>query len=256
MTKKQIILAAVCALTVIIIVTIALKGSKPKINSSEPEFAQYISAYTNGAINKNSSVKVIINSTLAEKIGKNVKADDLIKIYPSISGECKFTDERTIEFTPKAGFRNDKEYIAEFNLKKLIDTGNDKLDKFVFGFSVITQDMRIIIENQTTTDRKTLKYQRVAGVVKTSDYEILQNIKHSVSATYNGKDIPVNFRETEDASQNFNFTIDSIERFDQTKRLVIKYDGSNLDSKSKGERIIEIPSIKEFKVNKICNYFR
>ncbi len=251
MTKKQIILMAVCALAVITIVTIAIKGSKPKINSSEPEFAQYISAYTNGAINKNSTIKVIINSTLAEKIGKNVKADDLIKIYPSISGECKFTDERTIEFTPKTNLRNDKEYIAEFNLKKLIDTGNDKLDKFVFGFSVITQDMRILIENQTTTDRKTLKYQRVSGVVKTSDYEILQNIKHSVSATYNGKNIPINFRETEDASQNFNFTIDSIERFDEAKRLVIKYDGANLDSKSQGERIVEIPSIKEFKVNKI-----
>lgn len=251
MTKKQILIAVACAVVVVFFVTLALKSSKPKINALDPEFAQYVSAYTNGVINKNGTVKVVLNSDLAAKIDKGAKADNLLNFYPGVSGTSRFVDERTIEFTPKNGFRNSQDYIAEFNLGNIVKTDDKRLKKFVFGFSVIKQDLKVIIESQMTTDKKTLKFQRIAGAVRTADYENVENIKRSVSAKYNGKDIPVNFRETEDLSRNFNFTIDSIERFDGTSELVIHYDGIKIGSKSKGDKFIEIPSIKDFKVSKL-----
>ncbi len=195
MTKKRIIILGASLVVLGVILWAVLRGSKPEINALDVEFARYISAYTNGMINKNSTVKVVLNSDLAQKIDKDAKAGDLIKFYPSVSGSCKFTDERTIEFTPEKGFKNSQDYVAEFNLGKLVKTDEKRLKKFVFGFSVIKQDMKVLIESQTTTDKKTLKYQSVTGVVRTADYEDLQNIKRAVSAKYCGKNIKVNFRE-------------------------------------------------------------
>lgn len=251
MTKKRIIILGASLVVLGVILWAVLRGSKPEMNALDVEFARYISAYTNGMINKNSTVKVVLNSDLAQKIDKDAKAGDLIKFYPSVSGSCKFTDERTIEFTPEKGFKNSQDYVAEFNLGKLVKTDEKRLKKFVFGFSVIKQDMKVLIESQTTTDKKTLKYQSVTGVVRTADYEDLQNIKRAVSAQYCGKNINVNFRELEDKSQNFVFSIDSIERFDKTEILSIKYDGSKISADSRGEKQVEIPAVNEFRIDRL-----
>ena len=142
--KQKIIIGAIATVTAILI-TIALIARAPKTNCNNPDFAQYISAYTDGAIGKTQSIKVILNSSIADSINRNIPASKLIKIYPKVNGQCKFTDERTIEFIPDTKLSSGKEYVVEFELGKLIKVSK-KLKDFVFPIQVIPQDIKIIIE--------------------------------------------------------------------------------------------------------------
>ena len=71
MKKKRIIILGASLVVLGVILWAVLRGSKPEINALDVEFARYISAYTNGMINKNSTVKVVLNSDLAQKIDKD-----------------------------------------------------------------------------------------------------------------------------------------------------------------------------------------
>ncbi len=251
MTKKYVLIAAACAVLLIVLITLAVKSSKPAVNASDVEFAKYVSAYTKGIINKDGSVKIVLNSDMAEQMDKSVNPQSLLKFYPSVSGDCKIVDNRTIEFTPKKGFKNGQDYTVEFLLNNLFKSKDTKKKNFVFAFSVVAQDLSVVIETQNTIDKKTLKYQRITGVVRTADLETVNNIKNCISAKYNGQKIEIKFRETEDKLQNFPFVIDSLERGDNTQELVITYDGIKINSKTKGEKKIEIPSVNDFNVSRL-----
>ena len=247
--KKKILLGAL-ALVTIIIVVIAIVARAPKVNCNDPGFAPYISAYTDGTVSKKQTIKVVLNSQLAESIDRSVNPDKLIKTYPSVNGKCAFVDDRTIEFTPETNFASGKNYTFAFNLGKIAKDIPGDYKKFVFPVSIIQQDMRVTIDEQTTTDRETLKYQMIAGTVKTADEESLENVKKSVTAKIGSKELPINWRDADNGNA-FGFTIEEIERVDKPQTLTISYSGKNIDSESKGEKIATIPALNEFSVTSV-----
>jgi|GEM_PF-2777266 len=251
MDKKKILLG-VLALITIIIVVIAIIAHKPKVNCNDPGFAPYISAYTDGTVSKKQPVKVVLNSQLAESIDRSVNPDNLIKAYPFIGGKCTFVDDRTIEFTPEYGFASGKDYVFALNLGKIADVPGD-FKKFVFPVSIIRQDMKVTIDEQTTTDRETLKYQMIAGTVKTADEESLDNIKKSVTAKIGKNELPITWREAETGNV-FGFTIENIERTNEPQNLTISYSGRNIDSDSQGEKVAVIPALNEFGITSVKVY--
>ncbi len=247
--KKKITIASVAAL-VILIVVMMIVSHTPKENCNNPEFAGYISAYTEGPISKGASIKVVLNSSVADSIDRNkIDASELITIYPKIKGTTRFADERTIEFTPERPFTSGKKYIVKFRLYKIADVKRS-IKRLVFPVQVIAQDLKVNIDEQTTTDRKTLKYQQITGSVKTADIESIEGVKRSVSAAIGKKECAIKWRETE-LGDIFNFTIDSIERTDEARTLVIKYNGQIIGSDTKGEKKLTIPPINEFAVSSI-----
>ena len=246
--KKKIIIGAVALVTVIIVV-IAIVARKPKVNCNDPGFAPYISAYTDGTVSKTQPIRVVLNSELAEKIDRNVSPDKLIKVYPKASGKCTFVDDRTIEFTPDGDFASGNTYVFDFNLGKIADVSGD-FKNFVFPVSIIRQDLRVTIDEQTTTDRQTLKYQMIAGTVKTADEESLDNVKKSVKAAIGRNELPINWHEA-DRGTVFGFTIENIERIDKAQTLSISYTGSYIDSDTKGSKEVTIPAINDFGITSV-----
>ena len=248
MDKKKILIGALALVTVIIVI-IAIIAHAPKVNCNDPGFAPYISAYTDGTVSKKQTIKVVLNSQLAESIDRSVNPEKLIKTYPSVKGKSAFVDDRTIEFTPETSFASGRDYVFAFNLGKIADVPGD-FKKFVFPVSIIHQDMKVSIDEQTTTDRETLKYQMIAGTVKTADEESLDNIKKSVKATIGKDELPITWREAETGNV-FGFTIENIERKDKAQNLSISYSGRNIDSESKGEKIAVIPALNEFGITSV-----
>ncbi|MBR2104119.1 MAG: hypothetical protein IJ933_02420 [Bacteroidales bacterium] len=116
---------------------------------------------------------MVLNSELADKIDRSLNPDKLFKAYPKANGKCAFVDDRTIEFTPDNSFISGKDYVFAFNLGKIADVPGD-YKQFVFPVSIIRQDMKVVIDEQTTTDRETLKYQMITGTVKTAEGDARQ----------------------------------------------------------------------------------
>ncbi len=248
MDKKKILLGALALVTVIIVI-IAIVAHSPKVNCNDPGFAPYISAYTDGTVSKKQTIKVVLNSELAAKIDRSVNPDKLFKAYPKANGKCAFVDDRTIEFTPDNSFISGKDYVFAFNLGKIADVPGD-YKQFVFPVSIIRQDMKVVIDEQTTTDRETLKYQMITGTVKTADEETLDNIKKSVTAQIGRHELPITWREAESGNV-FGFTIENIERKDKAQQLTISYEGKYISAESNGKKIATIPALNEFGITSV-----
>lgn len=247
-TKNILLISAAVILAVLVVMGILTK--KPAPNCGNPEFAEYISAYTEGTISKGSSIKVVLNSSIADSINKDmIEVDKLFTLYPSTKGTTKFLDERTIEFTPDKPLSSDTKYIVKFRLYKICSPKHS-LKRFVFPVSVIAQDMKLNIDEQVTTDRSTLKYQRVTGSIKTADFESIEAVKSAVSASIGRKVLPIKWKET-GLGDIFNFTIDSIVRLEEPQTLAIRCDGAPIGSKNSHEKKLTIPAINDFDVSSV-----
>ncbi len=255
MKNKKIILY-IAGLAVIItgIVLITLNFKKRTVNANNPEFAKYITAYSSGVISKNDPIQIKLTSYVTDKIkDKENLPDNLFDIKPSVKGECSLINN-TIEFTPKESLKSGKEYFAEFNLGKLIKVDNE-LQTFSFKFKTIKQAFDYTIDEQKTTDKKTLKYQQITGHVNTADAANPEDVKNILTVTENGKKLSVKWTSDIDEKEH-KFVIDSIERFDKANKIKLQWNGKAIGAEKKEEKEIEIPAIGDFKLmsSKVVQY--
>ena len=75
--------------------------------------AQYVAAYTSGSVSSKEVVKVrFVNPAVGtDKVGQPVEAG-VFSLSPSIKGEAKWADERTLLFTPDEPFERGKKVVA------------------------------------------------------------------------------------------------------------------------------------------------
>ena len=220
-------------------------GNKEKLQTSNiADFYQYISAFTGGEISKNASIIVKLKQKLIEK--KDLKADDLFKFSPAVKGSLSFPDEYTIEFIPDEKLESGEDYLVDFKLEKLFEV-DEKLKTMSFKFNVKELNIRIRTNDLITTDLKTLKWQQLSGYVEASDAVEQEKLKSIVSAEFDGDDIPIKWLEKTEENK-FPFVIEKIQRAENEKELVIKYNGKSEGIKSKGKKTINIPSINHFAI--------
>ena len=129
-----------------------------KIN---PEFAQYISAYTSGIVSRESSIKIMLSDEVAKAIvSEGQTIGDIIRFNPAIEGKAVFVSDRMIEFTPKNLLKSGTEYTAYFDLGKMTKMPQG-LEEFNFQFKTIEQDLNIYIDGLSTYVSDNLKDQQL-----------------------------------------------------------------------------------------------
>jgi uncharacterized protein YfaS (alpha-2-macroglobulin family) len=247
MKHKKIIIYSIASLVVISgIILLTTHFKKRNINSDNPEFAKYITAYTSGTISKNAPVQIQLTSMVTEQIkDKENLPEDLFNFHPSVEGTYKLINNE-IEFMPKNPLKSNQEFYVEFNLEKLTEV-EDELSSFNFKFKTIKQAFDFIIEEQKTIDKKTLKYQQVNGFVNTADAADPEKIKEILKATQEGKKLSVIWSSDVDLQKHY-FTIDSIIRFEKTSSVQLKWNGKVIDADNIKDSEIEIPAIGDFKL--------
>ena len=252
--KKIFLYIAGLAVIIAAIILITLNFKKRTVNANNPEFAKYITAYTSGVISKNDPVQIKLTSTVTDKIkDKEHLPDNLVEINPSVDGKLSLINN-TLEFTPSESLKSDKEYYVNFNLGKLTKTESN-LETFSFKFKTIKQAFDYQIEEQKTTDKKTLKYQQITGYVNTADAANPEDIKNILTATENGKNLSVKWTSDIDKIKH-TFVIDSIIRYDKANNVLLKWNGKAIGVDKKEEKEIEIPAIGDFKLmaSKVIQY--
>ena len=248
-TTVWLIVAILVAVIPIAGATKALLKRSVAINCDNPEFAEYVSAYTDGMLSKHSSIKIRLAEGFADNLSEGEVNADVFEFSPGIDGVCKKIDSRTIEFVPNKPLESGEDYIGILKLDRIANV-KDHLKNFIFGFSVVEQNLKVQIDEQVTTDRKTLKTIKVNGTVKTSDTESPESIKKCVSAFVNGNKVDINWL-TDREGKAFLFSVDNIERGESLGHLVIKYDGDEINSESEGEISSEIQPLNVFKITKL-----
>jgi len=248
MKKKVGFYILIAAIAVPVIVAIYIFAFKVKrVNSENPEFRKYISAYTSGVISKTSTIKIKLLSDIVEKIeNKEVLPENLFNISPSIDGKYYWLDDYTIEFKPEKYMDSGEEYYVKFALGELIDTIDSDLESFNFIFSTIKQSFDVTIEEQKTIDKQTLKWQQALGYIQTADYEDIEKIKEVLYANQDGNDLIINWTADND-NYIYYFTIDSISRSEKQSTVSIFWDGDEIGVDKTGKELLTVYALDDFR---------
>ncbi len=243
--KNLYIGGGIATVSLIVFVLFLLKGSQ-EVTAGNPDFDKYISAYTSGIVSKSSSITVKLTSELADLINRDeIDADDLFSISPGIDGKVEWADDKTLEFIPDEAMPSDEKFFIEFDLDEITNVSKE-LESFNFEFKTIKQSFELDIEEQKTIDKKTLKWQKALGIVKTADVESTENIEQILTATQNGEKLTINWSSEINGKDHY-FEIDSIQRGQNASEVVLEWDGDPIDVSIEGSVILAIPSIDDFK---------
>lgn len=206
-------------------------------------FKEYISGFTSGYIAADEPIRVILNTTLSEEKTKNISASNLFEISPKVDGKLVFS-EGEVQFVPEKKLKPNEQYFVTFNLFRLFDVKNKKLERFRFKFR--THESKFQVE---TLDLQSYSksYYFLNAVVVASENLSPQMVKDMVSASVEGNDLSIKVL-AEEKSNRIPIVIDSIpaQRADQT--LYIRWDGKKHNMDSEGLLTFNIPSQDVFSV--------
>jgi uncharacterized protein YfaS (alpha-2-macroglobulin family) len=233
----------------LVIVSLFTSGCKRKKESfrADDAFKDYISAFTSGIISGKSSIRIVLASETTASVEPGKETDKkLFSFSPEIKGKTVWLDKRTVEFTPDKALASGQVYEAEFFISRVASVPKD-MGKFTFRFQVIQQSFEVMVDNITTTDKKTLRLQRLTGILTTADIAEKENVSRLLIASQSGKELRVKWQHEADGFTH-RFTIDSIIRKETPGVLLLSWKGEALGIDQKGSREVEIPALGDFRL--------
>ncbi|MBC8296866.1 MAG: hypothetical protein H8E55_13865, partial [Pelagibacterales bacterium] len=224
-------------------IIISCNNNDTKIVQPDSRFTNYISAFTTGVVSNQSDFIIELKEDLTnDAIGK-IDVNKLFEFSPKIDGETTWLDNKTIRFTPSSELPTLQLYNAKFHLSKVLVVPSDMLD-FEFQFQTKRMDLKVYIEGMSPYNDD-LKWQKIRGILTTSDNVSTEMAKKLVSAKQKGKTLNICWEHQGDSH---NFTIDSIIRSETSSVVDIAWDGKLIGVNKDGEINYKIPPLGDFKV--------
>ena len=224
---------------------------QPPTLSYAEDFAPFISGFTSGTVSQKSTVSLILNFDNPAPIepGKVIDSD-LFDFDPSLKGELKWTDQRTLEFTPAKPLDSDQEYYCTFRLGELLDTLPKKMRKFVFKFRTYKQDFRVDYDGLRPLSNNDPLWQQVTGRIQANDNIDSAGTMRMLKATQDGEELKIRWdlQEINWGSHMASFTIDSIKRSEKSGKVHVEINGDPIGVDRKDSRDFVIPSMGDFNV--------
>ncbi|MCH2197896.1 MAG: MG2 domain-containing protein [Flavobacteriales bacterium] len=216
----------------------------PEIPPADEAYSAFIRAYTAGHISRTASVRVVFN---AEQLLPGVTSGvDLswIDIEPSIDGELKWSDGNVLEFTPNEWMDSGTAYKVKLDLKEII--GETNLDDFQFGWRTFDQGVTVQVTEVAPYDVDDTKWQYVSGALYTADDIRSDEAEKLLSALQSGQ--TRNLAWEHESGRTHYFTVDSVERAQESGELFLNWDAATIGGKGEGSTTQEIPGLADFKV--------
>lgn len=247
MSKRLLLIIAGLVAAALIGLTVFSKSHSSSHEDPDPAFSAYISAYTSGIISTESTIRILLTNEMESpiEIGKPIDKS-LFDFSPSIKGTAVWVDSRTIEFRPEKPLKGGTEYNAEFYLSSVLEVPSE-FETFNFTFQTMKQSFEVFVDRMTTTDKKTLRTQRLEGTLSTADVANAQLIEKVVVVKQNGKNLPITWIHEGNGTMH-RFTVDGIQRTEKKGSVEISWDGSPLSVDIKGNKVMDIPALGDFKV--------
>ena len=239
MRKTAVIFLLALALT-------ACKDSQKEIPTIDPGFTSYVSGFTNGVISVNSTLTIRLMADVSKTLQEELMDQALFEFKPSIKGSVIWLDNRTIEFRPEGILPAGKLFSCTFHLYKLMDVP-DHLKSLEFQFQTIQQALFVEFEGLQSLDEENLQWQQLNGSLKTADFANVDLIEEVLEGFQNNKPLKIHWSHGNEGKIH-EFTIDSIFRSKEKEEVLVKWNGQVISSEDKGEEVIDIPPLGDFKL--------
>ena len=148
-----------------------------KVSKSDPDYNQYVEAFTSGDISRYSSVYLVLEQYIDPSKMTDETLKKGIKITPNVSGQFLFAGNYTIEFQPDQSFDRNTTYRIDADLSKFIEAdGNDS--KFSFTFTTYPLKLRANFKSITENSENDKGYDMLFDIYTpdTEDSEVLESL--------------------------------------------------------------------------------
>lgn len=220
-------------------------SDKFKFEKVNPEFTEYISAFTSGYISSGSTIKVKFASQLIENVITHQPLSEAYFTFDEdIEGITSWLDEQTLEFKPKNRLEPGKVFNATLHLGKLIDVKKE-LSEFKFKFKIVNQSIKVEFNELKCYQTDDFTYYKSSGTIYTADYADAERIEKIIQASFDKKNLSINWRH--DDNNSHYFWIDSLERgtvFSSKLKYVVN--GSEIKVQTSETKEFEIPTKNSF----------
>ena len=222
------------------------QSTKPQ--QFNPEFGNYIYAYTTGVISSHAAIVIKLQHdvNLPDVNSGDMLEMDLFKFDPKISGETYLDDIRTIRFVPDEPLQSKQQYEVSFALGKVMEVEKD-LASFDFQFSIIAQSFSVSKTGFGLYDNKDLAHYFINGFVTTADVMDEPDVMKLLRARQGKLELPIRW-VMKGYTKKFDFIVDSVLRTDPIEPVVISWDGDLLNLDITGTDTTRIPAPGDFKV--------
>ena len=233
--------------TVIFLPVLMLTSCKHKKQPVKPgqKFTTYINAFTSGLISNSDPVIIELMQEQKVKPGDKLKAG-VLEFKPAIKGSAVWQNTYTIVFQPDEKWPNGQVFEARFHLDKIMDVP-DAFKTFKFGFQIKNQAIDVRTFGMEAYDNKNLRWNKFSGELTTADFADNDKVEQCLSAVQKTLTKKINWSH-DYQNKMHRFTIDSIERGTTESSLILQWDGAPVNAKNKGEKVIKIPSLDNFKL--------
>jgi len=245
------ILFSLIGLTIVLVSSCG--QTKPEIIQVDPAFREYISGYTSGMISREDAIQIELAGEITKiKDFDEWQVQQLVRIEPAVEGKVVVVSDRLIEFIPKEPLSANQFYTVTMDLDEFVEVKSG-FETFQFQFATHNQKIHVDVNGLRSYHNRELKYQKLVGTVSTTDYEDSVLLKKSLQIFLDGMQIP--FKFVGDKYQNqWNFVADSIPRGTKEKKLVVRWNGTSINSFSQGREELMVPALGDFSVNNLNVY--
>ncbi len=235
-------------LTIILGLLFSCSGSKDieqgEIVQINPEFAQYIAAFTGGSISDNGSIKVQLNQDITKEQQENVNGETFT-FFPAVNGAANWLDDRTIEFVPITPLNSGTRYKAQLNLSDFLDV-EENLEIFEFNFRTLQRNYKLEIDRFETQSQSDFSKQKLIGHLYFTGSFDTTKVNELIHAEQDGKELNIKIIKETDVA--YTFVVEDILRKDSRSDLFLKWDGDPIGIEKEGQKSIRIPAKGEFVV--------
>lgn len=237
----------VCCLAVFALFFNACKkdqAGKSDFDSDVSLYRDYITTYSSGLISARADILVGLTFAKNEWDENKELSSDYVTVSPSVKGKVYLEQNNMLAFRPDKTLKQDTEYFVTLHLSKLIKVP-DSIADFKFRVKTLKQDFMVTPADlqSYTRDRQYLNL-----TLKSADGMDKAVAEKLVTATQNGRKLPVKLVEGQNGNSKFSLIVDDIQRQTQDSEITISWNGKPYDIEQEGNVKYTIPGKDNFKV--------
>ncbi len=213
----------------------------------QEEASRWIAAYAPERVTAGRPLRVELTGRIPRF---STPDDDRLKhvgrFSPSLRGEWRRADDRTLEFVPAEGaMRPGRCYTCRLNLSSLARV--DSLRDFEFGFQALEREMRIEV-GSLRVDPSDARYMVAEGVLHFSEpVEEKQIDAGWLHCDIEGRKAEAAVRPTDDACR-YAFTLSRIGRLERECCVHVSFEGDKMAFENPEPQLLSIPGLADFRL--------
>jgi len=231
---------------IISLVVLSCKNDNSKESTNNIfKFRKYISYTTSGLVSVAEPIRIDLVKEVDSWKSNEEVSNDFINISPKIEGKLSALNSRSLLFQPSKNLEPNKEYTVTVNLDKIYNNIASEFKKYTFKFKTLEQNFTVKTTNIQSYNKE---WQYIEGTLKTADILQLEKAKTLISASQKDKKLAIKWERADSVSKQFQFIIDSVQRFKDDSEVLISWTGKTINVDNNGEYSLKIPGKNNFSI--------